>query len=317
MINEVDLIMTNPNKSKHTVQRERSVEFMDTTTAIENNVEPSTDEVDFVHAQPSAQMALGMGGKSIENSTADYSRLGAKHQSTGPWNGSQLRGILKSDGEQRKSVDATTVENAGDDGGNSDNNNKVQINHLQQYQPQQSDLVNNKTSLTSTIERKLPFPFHRKRSDPTNQQTLAGKERPKFVKCASIARLFGNTYSTQQAQPSTAKNPDANGKNKEADAAKPSAITINSAGIKMERFRKCPENNVENGEFDYLPNQNCVQVKDNCDDKDLGARALKTISRSLGRLWRRSHSVEISIPDPEYKVLYLGNVLTGWAKGNY
>lgn len=32
-------------------------------------------------------------------------------------------------------------------------------------------------------------------------------------------------------------------------------------------------------------------------------------------IWRRSNSVEISTPDPEYKVFYLGNVLTGWAKG--
>lgn len=316
MINEVDLIMTNPNKSKHTVHHERSVDFMDTTASIPEHVESSTDEVDFVHVQPSTQIALGMGGKSIENSAVDYSRIGTKHQSAGSWNGGQLRSILKSDGEQRKSVDTVTIANDDGDGGNGDSNTKMQKYHLQQYQPQQSDLVNNKASITSTIERKLPFPFHRKRSDPTGQQTNAGKERPKFVKCASIARLFGNTYSTQQTPATPAKNPDASGKAKEQDV-KPSAITINSAGIKMERFRKCPENNVENGEFDYLPNQNCFQVKDNCDDKDLGARALKTISRSLGRLWRRSHSVEISIPDPEYKVLYLGNVLTGWAKGNY
>lgn len=41
-----------------------------------------------------------------------------------------------------------------------------------------------------------------------------------------------------------------------------------------------------------------------------------TLSRSVGKLLRRNYSsVDISIPDPEYKVAYLGNVLTGWAKG--
>lgn len=30
---------------------------------------------------------------------------------------------------------------------------------------------------------------------------------------------------------------------------------------------------------------------------------------------RRSASADISKPDPTYKVAYLGNVITGWAKG--
>ncbi|XP_049305044.1 uncharacterized protein LOC105228533 [Bactrocera dorsalis] len=49
---------------------------------------------------------------------------------------------------------------------------------------------------------------------------------------------------------------------------------------------------------------------------ELGSKTMRTLSRSLGRLWgKRLHSVDISTPDPEYKVSYLGNVLTGWAKG--
>uniref|UniRef100_A0A1A9X203 PID domain-containing protein n=1 Tax=Glossina brevipalpis TaxID=37001 RepID=A0A1A9X203_9MUSC len=49
---------------------------------------------------------------------------------------------------------------------------------------------------------------------------------------------------------------------------------------------------------------------------DLGIKAIRTLSRGLSKLfWRRTHSVNISSPDPEYKVSYLGNVLTGWAKG--
>lgn len=45
-------------------------------------------------------------------------------------------------------------------------------------------------------------------------------------------------------------------------------------------------------------------------------RALRTLTRGLGKLLRRrTDSVDISPPDPEFKVSYLGNVLTGWAKG--
>jgi len=47
----------------------------------------------------------------------------------------------------------------------------------------------------------------------------------------------------------------------------------------------------------------------------LSSKAIRTLTRSLGKLWRRTHSVDISTPDPEFKVSYLGNVLTGWAKG--
>lgn len=51
-------------------------------------------------------------------------------------------------------------------------------------------------------------------------------------------------------------------------------------------------------------------------NEDLGAKAFRTLSRGIGKLLRkRTHSVEISTPDPEFKVSYLGNVLTGWAKG--
>lgn len=51
---------------------------------------------------------------------------------------------------------------------------------------------------------------------------------------------------------------------------------------------------------------------DNC----IAIKTIRLISRSLDRLhWRHSQSVDISSPDPEFKVCYLGNVLTGWAKG--
>ncbi|XP_066603467.1 trichohyalin-like [Prorops nasuta] len=50
--------------------------------------------------------------------------------------------------------------------------------------------------------------------------------------------------------------------------------------------------------------------------KEFGQRTLKSLKRGLGRLWRRHRgNASITEYDPCYKVAYLGNVLTGWAKG--
>ncbi|KAK5646224.1 hypothetical protein RI129_004688 [Pyrocoelia pectoralis] len=48
--------------------------------------------------------------------------------------------------------------------------------------------------------------------------------------------------------------------------------------------------------------------------KDRGKRVLRSLLNRL-RL-RRSASIDISEPDPSFKVAYLGNVVTGWAKGD-
>ncbi|XP_067014577.2 uncharacterized protein [Anabrus simplex] len=48
--------------------------------------------------------------------------------------------------------------------------------------------------------------------------------------------------------------------------------------------------------------------------KHFRERTLRTLKLSLGKLWKR-RSVTITEYDPTYKVAYLGNVLTGWAKG--
>uniref|UniRef100_A0A1B6M9Q2 PID domain-containing protein n=1 Tax=Graphocephala atropunctata TaxID=36148 RepID=A0A1B6M9Q2_9HEMI len=53
---------------------------------------------------------------------------------------------------------------------------------------------------------------------------------------------------------------------------------------------------------------------DSSDNKDFKERTLRTLKQGLGRLWKR-RSVTITEYDPSYKVVYLGNVLTGWAKG--
>lgn len=66
-------------------------------------------------------------------------------------------------------------------------------------------------------------------------------------------------------------------------------------------------------EKSILPAEVCLA--DGMSGKDFTARAIGRLSRGIGKLLRRSNSVRISDPDPVYKVAYLGNVLTGWARG--
>ncbi|XP_046594828.1 uncharacterized protein LOC107217371 [Neodiprion lecontei] len=50
--------------------------------------------------------------------------------------------------------------------------------------------------------------------------------------------------------------------------------------------------------------------------KEFRERTLRSLKKGLGRLWRRHRgNASITEYDPSYKVAYLGNVLTGWAKG--
>lgn len=70
----------------------------------------------------------------------------------------------------------------------------------------------------------------------------------------------------------------------------------------------------ENGQCkSILPAEVCLA--DGASGKDFTSRAIGRLSRGLGKLLRRTNSVRISDPDPVYKVAYLGNVLTGWARG--
>ncbi|XP_030040078.2 uncharacterized protein LOC115455593 [Manduca sexta] len=62
-----------------------------------------------------------------------------------------------------------------------------------------------------------------------------------------------------------------------------------------------------------LPAEVCLA--EGLSGKDFTARAIGRLSRGIGKLLRRSNSVRISDPDPVYKVAYLGNVPTGWARG--
>lgn len=162
------------------------------------------------------------------------------------------------------------------------------------------------------------------------------KEKPKFKRCVSIARLFGNAYSTSP-QMSRQKNVNAGGStvkarilfknrhhnNNTTSTATTTTPTTNANVAnksKIERFKNRSESQIDRMESsDCTDSSSCkpnhLPIEDFCDEKDLSARAMRTITKGLSLIWRRSYSVEISTPDPEYKVFYLGNVLTGWAKG--
>lgn len=63
-------------------------------------------------------------------------------------------------------------------------------------------------------------------------------------------------------------------------------------------------------------NGTCASAQNPTAGKEFGHKTLKSLKRGLGRLWRRHRgNASITEYDPCYKVAYLGNVLTGWAKG--
>uniref|UniRef100_A0A182NQH0 Uncharacterized protein n=1 Tax=Anopheles dirus TaxID=7168 RepID=A0A182NQH0_9DIPT len=131
-----------------------------------------------------------------------------------------------------------------------------------------------------------------------SEETLK-KKKSRFVKSASIARIFGNTYNTKKYDDS-------------------------SALLKLQQFKRSFLNSEKFHKKDSgagaaeETDEGELQIGDACyvNDSESSAKAIKSITRGLGRLLRRNcHSIDISRPDPEYKVSYLGNVLTGWAKG--
>lgn len=165
-------------------------------------------------------------------------------------------------------------------------------------------------------------------SNEQTATTTSSKDSLKFVKRASIARLLGQTYSTKNASAAA----DAAAAKAAAKSAHPTkslttyqtstTTTLSaangtiSASTFPERFQRCSENHVD--AITTLTPTTAPQMSDFCEDSDLGTRTLKIISKGLGRFfWKKSYSVDISEPDPEFKVSYLGNVLTGWAKGTF
>lgn len=186
--------------------------------------------------------------------------------------------------------------------------------------------TNIKSSL-STLEKFSLFRSNsRKKLDKSGKsENSSPKEKPKFTKSASIARLLGNNYSMRKSESETAADSVNSGgsssstgcnsvNSKNDDNSSGNCTRANNRALHtfgpQERFQKCSKLEEIFSDFSEKDIQNVSE-------KDISAKALRTISRGLGKLWwKRTHSVNISAPDPEFKVSYLGNVLTGWAKGD-
>ncbi|XP_061398031.1 uncharacterized protein LOC133333756 [Musca vetustissima] len=175
------------------------------------------------------------------------------------------------------------------------------------------------------------FPCH-----PTTNVPIGTPPRhKKFSKTSSLSRLLGNTYNAKKFEKEEKKIAD--GKFNTFGGRR------RSSGPYLERFKRSKEegdvvstNSNNNKNKDSSSSSSSSKKKE---DKskvdtldrhlmalenfqehrnggDLSSKAMRTLSRGLGKLWwRRTHSIDISSPDPEFKVSYLGNVLTGWAKG--
>ncbi|ALC45342.1 CG8312 [Drosophila busckii] len=150
----------------------------------------------------------------------------------------------------------------------------------------------------------------------------------KFVKSSSIARLLGNTYNARKFERQEQKRlaNEASGKFNTFGGRR------RSAGPYLERFKRMSKEDGDiAGDDESIKVTNVMTLTTDSRDLQYGSRqehvgrsdadqlsakAMRTLTRGLGKLWwKRTHSVDISTPDPEYKVSYLGNVLTGWAKG--
>ncbi|XP_052840549.1 uncharacterized protein LOC128254922 isoform X2 [Drosophila gunungcola] len=153
----------------------------------------------------------------------------------------------------------------------------------------------------------------------------------KFVKSNSLARLLGNTYNAKKFEKQEQKRLAGS----EGGKFNTYSGRRGRAGPYLERFKRVSKEDGDvAGEDDTVRVTNVITLTTDSRDllygsrqehvgrtgghdqhDQLSSKAIRTLTRSLGKLWRRTHSVDISTPDPEFKVSYLGNVLTGWAKG--
>lgn len=160
----------------------------------------------------------------------------------------------------------------------------------------------------SALERLHLFHFPlRKKSESQEKLSLPKDPRARLIKTTSIARLFGNTYSTKKSEESH---------------------TLKKSYSVSEKFsNKASESD---DEFTFRMSEHHLNLSESATnlsslDSSYSApmeksnlKAFRSITKGLGKLLRRnSDSVAISAPDPEYKVFYLGNVLTGWSKGEF
>lgn len=202
-------------------------------------------------------------------------------------------------------------------------------NHNSLDEPNHTTHHRRKSSFPS-LDHLPIFHFQRKRggSAPVihtvNATPATLKGRPAFIKSSSIARLFGNTYNTKQHQ-SEYDPTHASSKGSAAlSGAHPTSKKQNQPSATHhhhpERFHACENDEHESTAATETPPSNVVQSPhfggDTTSPFEQTANPFRSLSRGLGRLfWKKSYSVSISEPDPEFKVAYLGNVLTGWAKG--
>lgn len=178
---------------------------------------------------------------------------------------------------------------------------ECQKNQQHDSLPKKNNATNNSTGSNNNIGNGLDLiPLlrfsTRKLSDPSSDKV---PKKSSIVKSITIARLFGNNYDTKQPVPEKLKKPPTN----------------KLSGQYQEKFLKTDSDRVV---VDLL--LNAANDIDNRSDivntLPPTGKPFKTLSRGFGKLIRRNYSsVDISNPDPEYKVSYLGNVLTAWAKG--
>lgn len=176
------------------------------------------------------------------------------------------------------------------------------------------------TEKESTAQTDSGFPCQ-----PTPVPIGTPPRHNKFVKSSSLSRLLGSTYHAKKFDKEEKKSGSAAGKFNTYGGRR------RSSGPYLERFKRYAKDDSEVAtppvvliektmntnasdtlDSEMLPLEHFQEPRSD----DLGSKAMRTISRGLGKLWwKRTHSVDISSPDPEFKVSYLGNVLTGWAKG--
>jgi hypothetical protein len=209
--------------------------------------------------------------------------------------------------------------------GHLNNNNSSQQPKSQQTTAT-SELQTAVKSHISALEKLHLFHFPlRKKTTTTTTSEESEKEKsgnaqqqsrpPRLIKSSSIARLFGNTYNTKKSESNNSANNSSSNSSQLKKSHSVSEKFSNRSSESDEEFvLRVSEHNFNLSAC--TTNLSSLDLSNVPMDKPVNKKAIKSITKGLGKLLRRNHSsVEISPPDPEYKVLYLGNVLTGWAKG--
>lgn len=166
----------------------------------------------------------------------------------------------------------------------------------------------------SALERLQLFHFPLRRKSDSLEKSLSSQSykehRPRLIKSSSIARLFGNTYSTRKSE--------------EAQAA----VALKKSNSVSEKFSN--KSLESDDDFTFRMSEHQMSLSESTSNlssldssiagpmEKSNTMTIRSITKGIGKLLRRNcDSVAISAPDPEYKVFYLGNVLTGWAKGEF